>query len=132
MLGKVSAETRQNAENEYMPVAVALNNAAVNAGPRVCCENTAITLPSTGNTASKPLQRSPTVLASIVTTRVNAAPAIIRQISLSDFGAGPLSTGCTVGNRYGDANNATAATATENGSDAGISDNPPRDDGPHR
>lgn len=99
--GTVSANTRQNAENEYIPVAVARNNAAVNAGPRVCWENTAITLPSTGNTASKPLQRSPTVLASMVTTSVSAAPAIIRQTSLSDFGAGPLTTGCTLGNRYG-------------------------------
>ncbi|MNS16578.1 hypothetical protein D3C72_482310 [compost metagenome] len=65
------------------------------------------------------------MLASIVTTRVNAAPAIIRQISLSDFGAGPFNTGFTVGNRYGDASSAIAATATENGSDAGISDNTP-------
>ena len=99
MLGNVSADTRQNAENEYIPVAVARSNAAVNAGPRVCWENTAITLPSTGNTASKPLQRSPTVLASIVTTSVNAAPAIIRQINLSDFGAVPFSTGCASGNK---------------------------------
>ncbi|MGF6330075.1 hypothetical protein ABH909_002953 [Pseudomonas sp. BS3782 TE3695] len=53
--GSASANTRQNAANEYIPVAVALSNAAVNAGPRVCWENTAITLPSTGNTASSPL-----------------------------------------------------------------------------
>ncbi|MOA35358.1 hypothetical protein D3C78_1568020 [compost metagenome] len=82
-----------------MPVAVARSNAAVKAGPRVCWENTAITLPNTGNTASKPLQRSPTVLASSVTTKVSNAPATMRSTSLSDFGPGPLSTGCTAGNR---------------------------------
>ncbi|MNP50257.1 hypothetical protein D3C76_1445110 [compost metagenome] len=99
MLGNASASTRQNAENEYMPVAVARSRAAVNAGPRLCWENTAITLPSTGNTASSPLQRSPTVLASSVTARVNRAPATMRNNSLSDFGAGPERTGCTAGNR---------------------------------
>ncbi|MNT65489.1 hypothetical protein D3C72_2034750 [compost metagenome] len=91
--------TRQKAENEYIPVAVARSNAAVNAGPRVCWENTAITLPRTGNTASRPLQRSPTVLASQVTAKVSKAPATIRSSSLSDFGAGPETIGCTAGNR---------------------------------
>ncbi|MCY1460108.1 hypothetical protein D9M71_776370 [compost metagenome] len=103
-------------------MAVARSNAAVNAGPRVCWENTAITLPSTGNTASRPLQRSPTVLASQVTAKVSKAPATIRSSSLSDFGAGPETIGCTAGNRYGAASSAVAAAIIESGSDGGSND----------
>ncbi|MNT54761.1 hypothetical protein D3C72_1919450 [compost metagenome] len=62
------------------------------------------------------------MLANSVTNKVSRAPAIIRKISLSDLGAGPLMTGCTAGNRYGAASNAIAAAHTENTRDAGISD----------
>ncbi|MNH46846.1 hypothetical protein D3C79_1098110 [compost metagenome] len=46
----------------------------------------------------------------------------MRNRSLSDFGTGPLSTGCTVGNRYGAASSAVAAAHTENTREAGIND----------
>src|SRR5512144_1565648 len=117
--GSASDVTRKNAASDDNPVASARSSVAANAAPWPRCENTASTLPRTGNTASNPLQREPTVSASPVTINVNAAPAAIRSTSSPEANGRDAAGGATAGNTQRAATTAITATASDTSGVAG-------------
>src|SRR4051794_20122 len=92
---------------------------ATKSGPCSRCADTASTIPSNGNTESKPLHVAPIDAARLVTASVNSAPATMRS-TRSPKPARVAGT-CPVarGKPHCETATATQATATAHASDAG-------------